>query len=74
MSYNDCVCIFMKLHIAAQSGPVILVIIFHLHWSCLCVRVSVELGGSKSKTDRTCRDEQQTPLDTLVGDRRQAYY
>ena len=27
------VCVFIKLHITAQSGPVILVIICHTHWS-----------------------------------------
>ena len=26
-----CVCVFIKLHITAQSGPVILVILCHLH-------------------------------------------
>ena len=26
-----CMCVFMKLHITAQSGPVILVIICHSH-------------------------------------------
>ena len=26
-----CVCVFIKLHIAAQSGPVILIIICHSH-------------------------------------------
>ena len=29
-----CVCVFLfKLHITAQSGPVTLVILCHLHWS-----------------------------------------
>ena len=28
-----CLCVFIKLHITAQSGPVILVILCHLHWS-----------------------------------------
>ena len=27
-----CVCVFIKLHITAQSGPVILVILCHSHW------------------------------------------
>ena len=26
-------CVFIKLHITAQSGPVILVILCHSHWS-----------------------------------------
>ena len=33
-----CVCVFIKLHITAQSGPVILVI--------LCTRVDPPKGGS----------------------------
>ena len=43
--HSVCVCVFIKLHITAQSGPVILVIICHLHWSsqggivCVCVCV-----------------------------------
>ena len=28
---RGCVCIFIKLHITAQSGPVILVILCHSH-------------------------------------------
>ena len=32
-----CVCVFMKLHITAQSGPVILVILCNSHWSCVSV-------------------------------------
>ena len=28
-----CACVFMELHITAQSGPVILVILCHLHCS-----------------------------------------
>ena len=28
-----CVCVLIKLHITAQSGPVILVILCHSHWS-----------------------------------------
>ena len=43
-----CVCVFIKLHITAQSGPVILVILCHSHWSsqgginvCMCVCVCV---------------------------------
>ena len=28
-----CVCVFIKLHITAQSGPVILVILCHSRWS-----------------------------------------
>ena len=36
-----CVCIlFIKLHITAQSGPVILVILCHSHWSCVCAHLS----------------------------------
>ena len=31
-----CVCVFIKLHITAQSGPVILVILCHLR-VCVCV-------------------------------------
>ena len=31
-----CVCVFIKLHITAQSGPVILVILCHSH-VCVCV-------------------------------------
>ena len=31
-----CVCVFIKLHITAQSGPVILVILCHV---CVCVCV-----------------------------------
>ena len=27
-----CVCVFIKLHITAQSGPVILVVLCHSHW------------------------------------------
>ena len=37
-----CVCVFMKLHITAQSGLVILVILCHSHYVCvrdLCVCV-----------------------------------
>ena len=30
-----CVCVLIKLHITAQSGPVILVILCHSHWSSL---------------------------------------
>ena len=26
-----CVCVFIKLHITAQSGPAILVILYHSH-------------------------------------------
>ena len=29
--YCVCVCVFIKLHITAQSGPVILVILCHSH-------------------------------------------
>ena len=36
-----CVCVFIKLHITAQSGPVILVIICHSHCVCVCVCVCV---------------------------------
>ena len=42
-----CVCVFIKLHITAQSGPVILVILCHSHWSSqgrindVCVGVCV---------------------------------
>ena len=32
-----CVCVFMKLHITAQSGPVILVILWHSQCVCVCV-------------------------------------
>ena len=28
-----CVCVFTKLHITAQSGPVMRVILCHSHWS-----------------------------------------
>ena len=44
-----CVCVFIKLHITAQSGPVILVILCHSHWSfhgvcvCVCVCVFIKL-------------------------------
>ena len=31
-----CVCVFIELHITAQSGPVILVILCHSH-VCVCV-------------------------------------
>ena len=31
VEFNVCVCVFIKLHIAAQSGPVILVILCHSH-------------------------------------------
>ena len=54
--YIMCVCVFIKLHITAQSGPVILVIICHSHWSsqggindtcyvcvCVCVCVFIKL-------------------------------
>ena len=37
-----CVCVFIKLHIAAQSGPVILVILCHS--LCVCVRMCVGVG------------------------------
>ena len=33
------VCVFSKLHITAQSGPVILVILCHSHCVCVCVCV-----------------------------------
>ena len=32
-----CVCVFIKLHITTQSGPVILVILCHSHCVCVCV-------------------------------------
>ena len=39
-----CVCVFIKLHITAQSGPVIRVIIFHVcEYVCVCVCVCVLL-------------------------------
>ena len=52
----SCVCVFIKVHITTQSGPVILVILCHSHWSsqggindtcyentrtCVCVCVCV---------------------------------
>ena len=36
------VCVFIKLHIIAQSGPVILVILCHSR-VCVCVRVFIKL-------------------------------
>ena len=36
-----CVCVFTKLHITAQSGPAILVILCHSHCSSVCVCVCV---------------------------------
>ena len=39
-----CVCVFIKLHITAQSGPVLLVIICHSHVCvCVCVCVFIKL-------------------------------
>ena len=35
-----CVCVFIKLHITAQSGPVILAIL----WHCVCVFFPFVLG------------------------------
>ena len=37
-----CVCVFIKLHITTQSGPVILVILCHSH-VCVCVCVFIKL-------------------------------
>ena len=37
-----CVCVFIKLHITAQSGPVILVILCH-SFVCVCVCVFTKL-------------------------------
>ena len=34
-----CVCVFIKLHITTQSGPVILVILCHCVCVCVCVCV-----------------------------------
>ena len=34
-----CACVFIKLHITAQSGPVTLVIICHSHRVCVCVSI-----------------------------------
>ena len=40
-----CVCVFIKLHITAQSGPVILVILCHSHlpsvWVCVFVCIVI---------------------------------
>ena len=36
-----CVCVFIKLHITAQSGLVILVILCHSRCVCVCVCVCV---------------------------------
>ena len=33
MAVCVCVCVFIKLHITAQSGPIILFILCHSHWS-----------------------------------------
>ena len=46
MCVNVSVCVFIKMYIAAQSGPVILVILCHSRvcvcvYVCLCVFVSV---------------------------------
>ena len=39
-----CVCVFFKLHITAQSDPVIVVILCHSHMcECVCVCVCVYL-------------------------------
>ena len=50
-----CVCVFIKLHITAQSGPVILVILCHSHyppkrrsiilvtWMCVCVFIKLHI-------------------------------
>ena len=49
-----CVCVFIKLHITAQSGPVMLVILCHSHLSsqggindtcyvCVCVYIFINL-------------------------------
>ena len=38
-----CVCVFIKLHITTQSGPVILVILCHSHCVCVCVCVFIKL-------------------------------
>ena len=39
-SVRVCVCVFIKLHITAQSGPVILVILCH---SCVCVFIKLHI-------------------------------
>ena len=41
-----CVCVFIKLHITAQSGPVILVI--------LCHRIDPPKGGSMILVTKVC--------------------
>ena len=39
-----CVCVFIKLHITTQSGPVILVILCHSQEDqCVCVCVFIKL-------------------------------
>ena len=32
-SFPTCACVLFRLHIIAQSGPVILVVLCHSHWS-----------------------------------------
>ena len=43
-TYHECVCVFIKLHITAQSGLVILVILCHSHCVCVCVCVFIKLN------------------------------
>ena len=38
-----CACVFIKLHITAQSGPVTLVIICHSHRVCVCVFIKLHI-------------------------------
>ena len=47
------VCVFIKLHITAQSGPVILVILYHSHLS------SQVKGGSMILIAKACDQRQQ---------------
>ena len=38
-----CVCVFIKLHITTQSGPVILVILCHSVCVCVCVFIKLHI-------------------------------
>ena len=63
-----CVCVFIRLHITAQPGPVILVILCHLHRSsqggvCVCVCI---YQIARNRAIRPCHPRHFMPLALIL--------